>query len=275
MASTFTYGGVTLSTYGLYVGEGDDPWMPTPSVQIAGSPVGGYRFGGQGYAPGEVVLPCYVVGVDASTYASYRDSIARTLDVTNGAKKLSIEAIPNRYWLAILKSGMAPPHYAGYDTLFDLTFALEGYGYDTTPVTASDTINASPYSFNISAPAGSAPATVTWYVRNTTGATVTTAFKINSTTIGEYIEWQGSLTTGYWIRVGHVDSDGRYIYSLGVSTASGADPTVLTYTDSKSGVTANGGDWPRLKAGATNAIQITGLTAGTVQYAYTPRYIGA
>ena len=272
--ATFTFNGVTMSTYGMHVGEGNDEWMPTPSVQLAGSPAGGYRFGGQGYAAGEITLPCYVIGVDASTYATYRDALMRTLDVTVGAKKLTIETIPNRYWLAILKSGIMPPHYASYDTLFDLTFGLEGYAYDTTPVTGSDTINATPFNFNISAPAGSAPATVTWYVRNTTGATVTGNIKIDSTTMGEYIEWYGAFPTGYWIRCGSVDSDGRYVYSLDLSTSGGADPTVLTYANAKSGITANGGDWPRLKVNVTNVISITGLSAGSVQYAYTPRYIG-
>ena len=177
---------------------------------------------------------------------------------------------------SILKSSIpAPNTHSGFGTVFDLTFALEGYGYDTSATSSSATISANPTSFTIASPSGSAPATCVWYLRNTTGSSYTGTLKINSTTFGEYIEWAGTLASNYWLRVGSVDSDGRYLYTLDTSTTGGSDPTVLSWSNAKTGITTNGGDWPRLKIATSNTITVSGISSATLQYSYTPRYIGA
>lgn len=275
MANSFSYGGTDMSTLGVFVAAGVAPWAPSPSIQAAGSPGGGYRLGGQGYRQGRAILPVVMRATSMANLNTYRDSIARTLDVTNGAKKLTIDSITDRYWIALWDSEIAAPNnYPGANTRFDLGFTLEGHAYGTTAVTGTSALATDPDDFTISAPAGNAPATTVWYIRNETGSTYTGNIRLDSSTMGEYIEWYGELGDDYWLRIGSEDANGRYEYSLGKSTTNGGTPSALTYTDARSGVTTNGGDWPRLKVAVTNTIQVTGLSAGTVNYSYRPRYIG-
>lgn len=273
-ASAFTFDGTDLSTYGLQVGHFASPVTGDPVVETTGSPAGGYRFEGSGYGPNTVSLPCYVEGSSTSDLRSKLDSIAGLLDVRNHAKKLTLDAIANRYWTAICASRIPPDNGHELWAEFTLTFHLEGHAYASTATTGSETIATDPDTFQITSPAGNVEATCIHYVRNTTGGDVTGTIQVNNLTRSEYIKWIGTLENGRWLRIGSEDSAGRFLFSFDKSTASGADPTVLSYSNVKSGIPTDGGDWVMLTEGVNNDIQISGLSSGSYQYAYRARYLG-
>lgn len=279
MADAFTFDGTDMSGKGLTLMRHPRPLGGVQSTSFTDGGIGGGRGDGGGTSHYTLTLPCIVEGASVSALQSNLDDIFRLTDPGEVSEaKLTIDSISGRYFIAIREGTPEINHQNPTTALINIAFGISTSAYDSTQVDSNDTsnptISTDPDTFNITGVGGSAPGTVVWYVRNTVGSDVTGDIKANNTTLSEFITWNGTLEDGRWLKIGSEDSDGRYLYTFEKSTAGGADPTALSYADAISGITATGGDWPRLKASVTNAISIEGLTSGTVRYQYRNRYRG-
>lgn len=275
MANSFTFDNIDLSgaSYGLTIESGTpERLLPDAAYSVARSGGSSHRVGSSGYQPATKTFLCVISGSSESDLLSKRDAIAGVLNAGKGAKKLILDSQNTRYYTALCVSGVETPDMGQSHHKFPLTFQLEGPARAVTATTGSATIDSTPDTFTITSPAGSDYARCVYYVRNSTGGNVSSV-ALNNTTMGEQISWTGTLPDGYWLRIGSEDSDGRYLFTFDMSTASGADPTALTYANAKTGIGSSGGDWPRLQYGSNNSITITGISAGSFQYSYRAAYL--
>ena len=112
-------------------------------------------------------------------------------------------------------------------------------------------------------------------MRNQTGGNIT-GFTLSNSTLSEDISWTGTLEDGRWIAIatGWQTSPAFNRHTIYKSTAGGADPTALSYTEAMDGYVA-GADFPRLEPGVSNSCAVTfvgGGTSGAVQIDYYARF---
>lgn len=276
MADSFSYDSTDLAGLGLNVQPYNEPWMPVPNLTKARPPQGPAEFHGVNYQEGQIVLDCVVRGSSASDLHSKLDAIVLLLDPTQGNKKIALDEIPGRFWLARLVSGIQAPQKGQMATTFQLRFETAGPGYSTTEDDDTFTIASNPDSFNVDsagAIGGTAPTTPVWYIRNTTGGDVTGSILLQNVTLNDpTFQWIGTLEDDRWLRIGSIlVSSGRFLYTLRKSNGTGANPTIETYTNVIDGYKF--GDWPILKPNTQNAMVVTGLSSGTVRWVYRDRFI--
>lgn len=275
MADSFSYDSTDLDALGLNVQPYNEPWMATPNLSKARPPQGPAEFHGVNYREGVVTLDCVVRGTSTADLHSKLDIIVLLLDPTLGNKRIDLDEITDRFWYARLVSGIPAPQKGDRSTTFQLRFETAGSGHSTTEDDDTFTILTDPDGFNVDsagAIGGTAKTSPVWYIRNTTGADVTGTITLQNTTLNDpALSWSGTLEDDRWLKVGGIDAVGRFFYSLRKSDGTGADPTIETYTSVISGY--NSGDWPLLKPNTQNAMNVTGLSAGTVRWVYRDRFI--
>lgn len=276
MPDSFNFDNTDMSgaDYGLTVLPYDEPWMPKPMMSKSRPPQGAVEFHGVNFQEGVIALDCLVTGADASDLHTKRDAIVLKLNPKLGNKRIDLHAITDRFWYGRLTSAIPASLKGGGHVLFGLKFETVEAAHGTTLEDDTFTILTDPDTFNIDS-AGAIGGTEyghpTWYIRNTTGGTVTGNIVLNNTTTGESLTWAGSFEDDKWLRIGNEDAAGRFGYSIDKSDGTGADATAETYSSVMSGYVS--GDWPRLKPNVQNFISITGLSAGTMRWTYRDRFI--
>lgn len=274
MAHSVDLNGTDLSgdDYNLTVMRSGFIVYPQTSIDIAALP---YAYGGvsQGAFAGTrgIRLECVMRGTTHDDVKEKLDNLrlllyqCRSADVT-----LTLHTFSDRYWM-VRHIGEITGEFAGINAIkFPLDFvAPDPRAYSNTLTTQTETLNASPYSFDVAdsgvVVAGTAQADPVWYIRNTTGGAVTSVILANSTR-GETLTFTSSLANGYWIKV-DAQQTTQIVY---ISTASGDDPTALSYNVSMSGLT---GWFPMLSPGVSNTCSITGINNGTCVIYYRARYM--
>ena len=274
MPNSFSYDGTDMSNYGLTLLPYDEPWMPKPLLSKSRPPQGAAEFHGVNFLEGIITLECLVKGSSTSDLHTKRDAIVLKLNPKLGNKRIDLHEITDRFWYGRLISSIRAPQKGDRNTRFGLTFETVNAAHSTTLDDDTFAIVSDPDTFDVDsggAIGGTEYAHPTWYVRNTTGSMVTGNIVLANTTTGETLTWSGIFEDDRWLRIGREDAAGRFLYTLGKSDSTGADPTAETYSNVMSGYVS--GDWPRLKPDVQNAMSITGLSAGTVRWLYRDRFI--
>lgn len=276
MANSFSYNTTDLATLGLNVQPYDEPWMPVPNLSKARPPQGPAEFHGVNYQEGSIVLDCVVRGSSRADLHSKMDAIVLLLDPTLGNKRIDLDEIPDRFWYARLVSGIPAPQKGQMSTTFQLRFETVEHAHSTAEDDDTFTIESSPDSFSVDsggAIGGTAPARPVWYIRNTSGGTLTNQIIFQNTTLSDPAwTWKATgVQNNRWLRIGSVNAAGRFLYTIDKSDGTGADATAETYSNVIQNYVS--GNWPILKPNTQNSMTISGFPAGTVRWVYRDRFI--
>lgn len=272
MANSFHFNGVDLSgsTYGLTVLKTDLPYISNTEVDVTNIP---YSYGGvsnQSFLNAEdISFDAQITGTSAANLQTKLDALAllffqrRQLETT-----LKFDALSDRYWKVRIVSRIPRSPRGLVDAVLPLNFvAPDPRAFSVSDTSQSESIVTDPDVFPFPAAgniAGTSQADPIWYIRNQTGGAVTSITLANAAT-SDTITWTGSLSSGFWLKI---NTDQR-IQLVQESTASGSDPTALSFNDSMTGVT---GTFPVFEAGQSNSMTVTGISTGTLRADYTVRF---
>jgi len=270
---SFIFDGTDMRSHGLTVVDWDIPEFP-PVIAEAHTPLeGDTEISSVSFGPREITLDCAVTATSEANLQTAMDAIKKVCNPLLTDKVLTIDdAEPSRQYRGRFLAASSQRVKGKWGAIFSFTFLGRPYKEATSATTGTDTISADPEAWAISSVTGTAnriPLMV--YVRNTTGGNTTNAIVLTNTTNSETITWTGTLEDDRWLRFGFFATDGRYETSISKSDSTGADATAEDYTSVISGYTS--GDWVRLKGGETNNLTIAGLSAGSIAWEYTGRYL--
>lgn len=273
MSNSFSFDSVDMngSSYGLTLVRQPIPRASEPVNIISESISGAHRVMSLNRRPQIITLDCALDATSQADIQTKMDAFLRKTDPKNGDKQLAIDQLASRYWLARRHSDIEDKPTLAH-SFFSVEFlATDQYPYSTSETDSSIAIATNPDTLVVSSPAGNVQFEPVWYIRNSTGGAVTSIKIENDTLPGNTLTYTGSVGNGKWLRIGSQDADGHYAHTIGVSTASNADPTGLTYGDGIGSLTS-GFVWPKLKPGENNSITVTGIGTGTLQWVFKGRY---
>ena len=273
MSNSITWGGDDLSAYGLRLEDYSVPFLAPPTFVTHNAAQGDPQFTAVNTGAKTITLSCYVSAANETTLYTYMDAIMQRLHPALADKILTIDKIPDRRYVGRVSS-VSPPSVKGFwGYTLQVTIMALPEAQDASETNSAQAIATDPDTLTFSSIAGNVnriPAE--FYMRNTTGAALTsTAITLTNDTTTESLVWTGTLNDDQWLRIGELDSEGRFTASIGLSDATGADPEAESYTSAISGYTS--GDWPRLKGGVDNDITVAGVSTGTLEITYRGRHI--
>jgi len=245
---SFSFATTDLSAYELVVNSVDINRLrqELSLVQLQGR---SYSFRPKS-PPRIISLGCTVVGDSRADLDDNLDAIKEVLR-TDGVQKLELDSITDRYFSALLESFTGA--YRGL-SLFEGTIVFvcpEPLAYDNDPTVSPHIVESSPDSFD-EVVGGNAIAVPVWKILPS--AAVNGKVTLRNDTRSEEIEWTGVLngSTDYL----EIDSETWVVKKNGVADMSSV-----------------AGKFPQLTGGATNAIETTGFTGGTVTITYRNRFL--
>ena len=249
MANSLSFNSVDLSAYGLKVLNSNVPdfFQLNESQQIQYI---SYSFTPK-KPPKIIVVDVAITGADRATLDGYLDSIKLTM-VKNVVKKLTIDAITDRYWNAKLESLAGTyngPTYWGGKIIFK---ADDPMAYDNSEVSSDHNIDADPKTI-IEIPVGTGYINPVYTLAAGEDLTDVT-IKVENLSTDEELQWTGSLANTEELEI-----------------------DVATWVVKKEGV-ANmatvSGQFPRLAPNLANSIKVTAFsTTGTLNITYRNSYI--
>jgi len=247
------YNSVDLSTYGLKA-RLKSPASFMPPIRSSMIEVGDRAYDFQAFTgPRSIELDAYVTGTSEANLISNLDNISLILNPLNGLKALVLDFPDDRYYNAKISNSIEweiTHHKLAQATIVFICPDPKGYANTATSS-----------NFNIDAD----PDTVQEVVGGTTWVlptfTLTAGEALNAVTIlientdtAEELSWVGSLANG---EVLVINSETFYVTKQGAAS-------MATVT----------GVFPRLKAGITNDIKVTGFsTTGTLNISYRASYL--
>jgi len=203
--------------------------------------------------PRTIELNCYVTGTSEANLISNLDNISLLLSPTGGVHALVLDFPDDRFYYAKLNSPIdwqIVHHKLAQGTI---TFICpDPRGYDNDNTSSDHNINSDPDTVE-EAVGGTAYADPVYTLTAGEGLTDVT-IKVENTDTEEELQWTGSLGNG---EVLVINTSLFYVTKEGSASMS-------TVT----------GQFPRLKAGITNHIKVTGFsTTGTLNIAYRNNYL--
>lgn len=274
LGHSFTYKGVDFAASNVIVQDSLIPYMSKPDTFPIGGGEGDVATDASGKDANRIQLALAVFGVDEDAFRANMGTLIREINPLLGPGLLAIDAIPGRQFIAQAASAISGAPLGMRALQFPLTFLSRQDAYGLAVETGQDSFTSGDPTATIAASESDLSTVllpVMLYIQNTTGAQYNGTVGIaNNSLPVEAIGWNGTINDDYWLRIGSFDSERNYKFTVDVSTASGSDPRVLSYTDVRSGV--NSGIHPKLLGGKTNTIAISGLTDGEVAWDYWPRY---
>lgn len=273
MNNSITWDGEDLSAYKLFVEEYDKPLMAKPTFSELLPASGDPYYTSSNTESKKLTLNCVVKGVTEQQLDENMDAILSKMHPLLGDKTLVLDNKPNRRHIGRVTSVSEPSLKGRWAYVFSISLMVFPQSQDLDETNVSASISADPDTMTVSNVSGSAPRQFAeFYVRNETGgALVSQTIVINNNTTSESLTWRGSLSDDAWLRIGTLESDGRYSASIDVSTGTGSDPEAEVYGDAMAGYQS--GTFPRLKGGVDNSITVEGISTGTLEVTYRGRYI--
>lgn len=253
-------------TYGLLVEPGAIGFGPTPQTSIAQTPGrdGGHIYNTR-YSGRTATIPIRVEGDSAADLKTKLDAVAYFLRASRGNGYYKLDSFDDRLFYGRLDGRLDFDFYGPRMARATLQLiSPEAFLYAATETTQTETISASPTTFDVpnggADVAGTAPASPVWIIKNTAGST-SGAITFESLTRSEVFNTTTGLGNNHWARL----DVARGI--LERSTDSGANWSAW--------MTARGNytDIPRLSPQTSNSIRITGITAGEVVCTYRARFL--
>lgn len=273
MSKSLTYGGVDLSVYGLQVNDFDIPKFPFINFKSHKAHQGDSERSAINQTHRTIKLNVSVVGDTQSHLRSRFDTILSILDPARGDKSIQLDDFPDRRFIGIIRNMSAPTQKGRWGEFFTIDFEVNAHAQGLTETNLIVAIATDPDTLATSVITGNVnriPAEI--YIRNTTGGTLTNqTISIQNVTTSETITVRMTLEDDRWLRVGDLDADGVFTASLAKSDSTGADPEAEAYTSVLSSYSS--GDWLRLKGGVSNSIIVTGISTGTLEITYRPKYL--
>jgi len=251
------------ATYGLTVLRHAPVWMAAP--QGHGNDLPGLD---GGYSDGltlravEMTVPCIVRASTAAALRTQLDAVLPLISPRSGDQwwKFDWQSDRLRYgrvWDVV--QGASMPNLARLDLTLRLSDAC---AYSTTSTSQTLTVSSTPQTLTIPATgsvAGSADARPVWVIKNTSGSE-SSALTLTSSTTSESISL-AALPNGYWYRLDLP----RQI----VERSSNSGSTWSTFYSGVGSAT----QIPRLEAGSSNSLTLSGLSSGSVVVTYRARYL--
>lgn len=271
--NSITWNGEDFSAYNLRVEDYNLPFMAQTIFTAHSTSGGDSQFTSINSLHRTITIDCYV---SSDTESGLRDNMEAILERVNpvlGDKSFSIDKIPDRRYIGRVSAISTPSVKGMWGYTFTMTVQALSEAQDESETNTAQAIASDPDTLTFADIAGNVSRTpAEFYIRNETGGNLTsTAITLTNGTTNESIIWNGTLNDDQWLRIGEIDSDGRFSASIGLSDSTGADPEAESYTSAISGYTS--GDWPRLKGGSDNAITVDGVSAGQLEITYRGRYI--
>jgi predicted phage tail component-like protein len=273
MGKSIIYDGVDLSTLGLQVLDYDIPEMASIASNTHAAIYGDSAFTTTNHETRTIALSVSISGTSQSDMQNNIDAVKGVIDPLLTDKVFTLDAVRDRRFVGRVVALSNPQSKGRWVRIFDITLACLAHLQGIDEVSESTAITTSPDTITTSAIVGNVSRTpISLYVRNGTGSQITSGtISVQNVTTSETIIWKGTLPDGYWLRFGNLQSNGTHKSDIKMSTISGADPTVLTYSNAEIGYQS--GDWPRLKGGVANDITVTGISTGTLQTVYRARFL--
>lgn len=255
------------SSYGLYVMDIETQLMAPPRLDMQDVAQGwGAAAACRNYGVKEFSLHCAASGTSASNLRTKLDALRLLLNPMNGEKALKFDDFESdRFWYAFLSSEI-PASVRGASWIeFDLSFiAPDPRAYSTTETDLDFTIETDPDAFTLKAAGvavgGTAEIEPVWTITNSSGGAVSSVRLSNATTL-EAVLCTTSLANGNLLRID------RARWAVEKSTDGGSTYTSVISATSSESVP------PSISPGETNAVTVTGLSAGTLNATYRERYL--
>ena len=197
IGNSFTYKGVDLAFSNVLVEESDIPWMSSPDTFAIGSGAGDISTDYTGIREKAIELHLAVWGNDRAAFRLNMETLMRELNPELGPGILTIDAIPERDFMAPLASGIVGVPAGVSAMKFPLTFLAEQHDYGTALKTGQGAFTGGDPTVTI-VPSESDLSTAilqaVLYLQNTQGSDFTGALSLTNNTIAvETIEWDGTL----------------------------------------------------------------------------------
>jgi predicted phage tail component-like protein len=271
MANSMTWDGVDLAPFGLQVEAPAVPIMAKIPFRSHSAVFGDSEFTSVNYTTRTITLNVSVTGSNQDNLRERMEYITRVMQPTSD-KVFTLDYDKQRRYVGRVSAMSAPSKIGFWGFVFSITIQCMADKQGLSEINDSSAIATNPDTLTVDVAGTTSRIPCEWYVRNETGGTLTsTAFTIANSTTSETLTATLTLEDDRWLRVGTIDNNGRFSATIGKSNSTGANPENESYTDFESAYTS--GDWPRLKGGEINSIIITGISTGTLESVYRPRFI--
>jgi len=269
MSKSFTWDGNDLSIYGLHVSEYSIPEMGSIRSSVHSAVFGDSLFTSTNHTTQQITIRCEVIGGSRIDLSEKMSSVLGILNPILADKPFVFPDFPDKRFIGRVVS-ITPPEVKGeLGRVFTVEVVAMAHKQDLEEVNDSIAITSTPESFTIPAVSGNVNRIpVVLYLRNSTASPhVLSPITISNSTTNESIVVTPTVGASRSLRIGNLDSNGRYTESIGVSDGAENPPSGATYNDSIAAYTS--GDWIRLKGGVDNVIIVSGFVSnGVFEWAY-------